>query len=203
MAVLLGQGFLWLLALGVIAITRYWERKPLTSLGVRSLTLRLVLLGIGLGILLSVALPPLEIFANQPFPESPGGAIQDAIINRPVWLWLIVILIASVMEEVLFHAYPLERLTSLTGNMWLDAILSLAAFGDASATSQESLIEVLSERELEVLRLVALGKSNQQIADELALATGTVKKHLNNIFGKLNAQNRTECVARARELNLL
>ena len=79
----------------------------------------------------------------------------------------------------------------------------LAAFGEASATSQESLIEALSERELEVLRLVALGKSNQQIAEDLVLATGTVKKHLNNIFGKLNAQNRTECVARARELNLL
>ncbi len=76
--VLLGQGFLCLLALGVNAITRYWERKPLTSLGVRSLTLRLVLLGIGLGILLRVALPLLEIFANQLFPESPGGAIDKS-----------------------------------------------------------------------------------------------------------------------------
>ena len=79
----------------------------------------------------------------------------------------------------------------------------LAAFGETSVPSQGSLVEALSERELEVLRLVALGKSNQQIADELVLATGTVKKHLNNIFGKLGVQNRTECVARARELNLL
>ena len=52
-------------------------------------------------------------------------------------------------------------------------------------------------------RLVASGKSNQDIARELVLATGTVKKHLSNIFGKLDAQNRTQCVARARELNLL
>jgi LuxR family maltose regulon positive regulatory protein len=79
----------------------------------------------------------------------------------------------------------------------------LTAFGETSAPSQGSLVEALSERELEVLRLVARGKSNQQIADELVLATGTVKKHLNNIFGKLGVQNRTECVARARELNLL
>jgi LuxR family maltose regulon positive regulatory protein len=73
----------------------------------------------------------------------------------------------------------------------------------SSASVSQPLIDPLSERELEVLRLLAGGKSNQQIADELVLATGTVKKHLNNIFGKLHVQNRTECVARARELNLL
>ena len=65
------------------------------------------------------------------------------------------------------------------------------------------MIEPLSERELEILRLVAEGKSNQQVAEALILATGTVKKHLNNIFGKLGVQSRTQCVARARELNLL
>jgi ATP/maltotriose-dependent transcriptional regulator MalT len=79
----------------------------------------------------------------------------------------------------------------------------LAAFGGTSVLIHPPLIDPLSDREMEVLRLFALGKSNQQIADELFLATGTVKKHLNNIFGKLNVQNRTECVARARELNLL
>ena len=70
-------------------------------------------------------------------------------------------------------------------------------------STAQPLIEPLSERELQVLRLVAAGKSNREIADELVLATGTVKKHLSNIFGKLNVQSRTQCVARARELNLL
>jgi LuxR family maltose regulon positive regulatory protein len=86
----------------------------------------------------------------------------------------------------------------------------LASFDSAPAVVPSSstdilqpLIDPLSARELELLRLVAAGKSNQQIADELFLATGTVKKHLNNIFGKLNVQNRTGCVARARELKLL
>jgi LuxR family maltose regulon positive regulatory protein len=69
--------------------------------------------------------------------------------------------------------------------------------------SKETLIEPLSERELEVLRLLVAGKSNRDIADELVIAVGTVKKHLSNIFGKLGAQNRTECAARARELNLV
>jgi LuxR family maltose regulon positive regulatory protein len=65
------------------------------------------------------------------------------------------------------------------------------------------LIEPLSTRELEVLRLVAAGKSNGQIARELVLALGTVKRHVSNICGKLEARSRTECVARARELGLL
>lgn len=64
-------------------------------------------------------------------------------------------------------------------------------------------IEPLSERELEVLRLMASGLSNQEIAERLYLAVGTVKAHLHHIYGKLGAQGRTQAVARSRELNLL
>lgn len=67
----------------------------------------------------------------------------------------------------------------------------------------QPLVESLSERELQVLRLVASGKSNQEIADELVIALGTVKRHVYNIFGKLNVRSRTQCTARARELMLL
>ena len=65
------------------------------------------------------------------------------------------------------------------------------------------LIEPLSERELEVLSLVAAGLSNQEIAAKLVIAEGTVKKHLHNIFGKLNVRSRTQAVMRAPELGLL
>lgn len=65
------------------------------------------------------------------------------------------------------------------------------------------LIEPLSERELEVLRLVAAGLSNQDIADRLIIAPGTVKRHINNIFGKLQVGSRTQAVAVARDLHLL
>ncbi|MCB0212835.1 MAG: tetratricopeptide repeat protein, partial [Anaerolineae bacterium] len=71
------------------------------------------------------------------------------------------------------------------------------------AIPSESLIEPLSDREMEVLRLVAAGSSNSQIANSLIIAQGTVKKHLSNIFGKLNAESRTQAVAHARELGLL
>jgi len=65
------------------------------------------------------------------------------------------------------------------------------------------MIEPLSQRELEVLRLVAQGLTNNEISQRLVLALSTVKGHNLRIFGKLQAQNRSEAVTRARELGLL
>ena len=65
------------------------------------------------------------------------------------------------------------------------------------------MVEPLSERELEVLRLVAQGLSNREISERLFLAVNTVKGHNQKIFDKLQVQSRTEAVARARELGLL
>jgi LuxR family maltose regulon positive regulatory protein len=63
--------------------------------------------------------------------------------------------------------------------------------------------ESLSERELEVLRLIAQGASNREIAERLVITVGTVKSHVNHILGKLDSHNRTEAVAQARKLGLL
>jgi LuxR family transcriptional regulator, maltose regulon positive regulatory protein len=65
------------------------------------------------------------------------------------------------------------------------------------------LPEPLSERELEVLALLASGKSNRQISSQLFVSVGTVKSHINNLYRKLDAHSRTQAVARARELKLL
>ena len=64
-------------------------------------------------------------------------------------------------------------------------------------------VEPLTERELEVLRLLATGQSNQAIAQQLIVAIGTVKRHVNSILGKLGVESRLQAVARARELGLL
>ena len=65
------------------------------------------------------------------------------------------------------------------------------------------LVEPLSERELQALQLVAEGLTNRQIGERLHIATATVKKHMENIYGKLYVRNRTQAAARARELGLL
>jgi LuxR family maltose regulon positive regulatory protein len=69
--------------------------------------------------------------------------------------------------------------------------------------SVQPLIEPLSERELEILQLIAQGLSNREIGERLFLALNTVKGHNRRIFSKLQVQRRTEAVARARELDLL
>jgi LuxR family maltose regulon positive regulatory protein len=86
----------------------------------------------------------------------------------------------------------------------------LAAFGEAVAAAGESpevpglsLMEPLSERQLEVLRLAADGLSNETIAARLFVSPGTVKGHLHQIYGKLDVTGRFSAVARARELGLL
>lgn len=65
------------------------------------------------------------------------------------------------------------------------------------------LVEPLTEREDEVLQLIAGGLSNREIANELVVTLSTVKWHLNNLYGKLNVNSRTQAIARARELHLL
>ena len=67
----------------------------------------------------------------------------------------------------------------------------------------ERLIEPLSERESEILALIATGASNKEIANQLFIAEGTVKNHMTNILGKLGVRDRTQAALKARELGLL
>jgi LuxR family maltose regulon positive regulatory protein len=78
-------------------------------------------------------------------------------------------------------------------------VISKAAVSNPAA----ELIEPLTDRELEILHLMAQGLSNHEIGQRLFLALNTVKGHNRHIFGKLQVQRRTEAVVRARESGLL
>ena len=80
----------------------------------------------------------------------------------------------------------------------------LAGFpGHAAAPRRTGLVEPLTDRELEVLRLLASGRSNAEMAAELFVEQSTVKTHLIHLYSKLGVHSRTQAVARARALELL
>jgi DNA-binding NarL/FixJ family response regulator len=82
-------------------------------------------------------------------------------------------------------------------------VAEFSRLSPARVTMSPPLIEPLSERECEVLRHLANGKSNKEIAAALFLAEGTVKNHMTNILGKLGALDRTQAALKARELGLI
>jgi LuxR family maltose regulon positive regulatory protein len=79
----------------------------------------------------------------------------------------------------------------------------LSMINAGSPPKMEDLVEPLSERELEVLYLIAAGLQNKEIGEKLFISLNTVKTHLKNINSKLDVTNRTRAVARAKELGLI
>ncbi|MBZ0308959.1 MAG: LuxR C-terminal-related transcriptional regulator [Anaerolineae bacterium] len=104
------------------------------------------------------------------------------------------------MMQVLSEAAVRQIMPDYTGTLLAE--MQHLKTGTSAATDQ-LLIEPLSERELEILQLIAQGLSNLEIGERLFLALDTVKGHNRRIYGKLQVQRRTEAVARARDLGLL
>ena len=82
-------------------------------------------------------------------------------------------------------------------------VARLARLPDEAPARPQPLVVPLSERELEVMRLLAEGRTNREIAAQLYLAEGTVKNHVTNVLAKLGARDRTQAALRARTLGLL
>ena len=82
-------------------------------------------------------------------------------------------------------------------------VARFAQLDDAPRSRPQPLVVPLSDRELDVLRLLADGRSNREIATALFLAEGTVKNHVTNVLGKLGARDRTQAALRSRALDLL
>lgn len=101
------------------------------------------------------------------------------------------------VRSLLQRLEAVERQPALQG--FLRELTSLWP-GQAESGEQDGLSEALTERELEVIRLAAQGLSNDEIGRQLALALGTVKWHLHNIYEKFRVRNRTQAIRRARDL---
>ncbi len=82
-------------------------------------------------------------------------------------------------------------------------VAEFARLSGRTAAVMESLIEPLSERELEILRLIARGTSNREIASGLFIAEGTVKNHVTNILAKLGVRDRTQAAIKAKDIGLV
>jgi LuxR family maltose regulon positive regulatory protein len=103
------------------------------------------------------------------------------------------ILVANLLEAARRGLYP----------EYIERILASIRQGVEIETAAAKQVEKLSERELEVLRLISVGLSNREIAEQLYLSPGTIKTHVHNICGKLGVSNRTQAVMHARDLKII
>jgi LuxR family maltose regulon positive regulatory protein len=113
------------------------------------------------------------------------------------------ILMAELLSETASHGIMPEYIGKLLAVFVAEEQKSEDKPNLRPVSSARPLIEALSQREIEVLQLIAQGLSNHEISERLFLALSTVKGHNRNIFDKLQVQRRTEAVARARELGIL
>ena len=125
---LVNLGVFWVLALSVVLYTRKIEGLPLSTIGWKPLTLKWILIAVGLGILLSLLVPVFSIITSLIFPSPDSGSIAEVSASYPWWILLLSVITAGVTEEILFRGYSLERLVKITGNQWISGLLSLVFF---------------------------------------------------------------------------
>ena len=131
----------------------------------------------------------------------PRGYVRVFADEGPPMAALLARLVAAQRSGGATAAVPLGCLARLQRALGAQHVAPDA--GRGSVTAVPGLVDPLTSRELEVLGMLAAGRSNQAIAGQLVVTLDTVKKHVGHVLGKLGAANRTEAVARARELSLI
>ena len=135
----------------------------------------------------------------------PQGYVRAFTDEGPAMAAVLGMLIAAQRSDQRAARIPLACLARLQ-RAFGDGQPAGGPVGSSSAAADARvprLVDQLTSRELEVLAMLAAGRSNQGIASHLVISLDTVKKHVSHLMGKLGAANRTEAVARGRELGLI
>jgi LuxR family maltose regulon positive regulatory protein len=138
-------------------------------------------------------------------PMPARAALREALaLGAPegyIWRWLD----AGPGLEPLLRNLRSNRDTPQASHSYLDSLLDAcqAAFGESTRPQPEDLLDPLTPREMQIMRLICEGYSNPEIASELVVTINTVKKHTSNIYSKLDVRSRTQAIARAHDLGLV
>lgn len=152
--------------------------------------------------LLALRAVALEALGNRVAARSALG--EALALGEPegyIWRWLDV----GPGLGPLLYDFRYDRDKSQAFHSYLDSLLGAfqVTFGKSTKPQPGELLDPLTARELEIMRLICRGYSNPEIASELVVTINTVKKHTSHIYGKLGVRSRTQAIARAQELNLL
>jgi LuxR family transcriptional regulator, maltose regulon positive regulatory protein len=143
----------------------------------------------------SLAVDTLQTALNMAEPE---GYLRTFVDEGPP--------MAALLYQVLAEGVKPDYIGRLLAAFPADEMIGDSSLSSSEplqvGSAQEHLVEPLSERELEVLQLMAGGSSNQNIAEALTIAVSTAKKHVSNIIRKLGVDNRTQAVTKGRNLGL-
>jgi len=123
----MGLFVMWFLAVAVVLLTLWAEKRPLSSIGWESPTVKLTLIGVGLGVLLSLTVPALSVLSGMMIPSDEKGSIESAV-QISGFIMLAGVITAGITEEILYRGYALERLLDWTGSKWISSIISLVFF---------------------------------------------------------------------------
>lgn len=124
---IIGLAFMWTLSALLLVYIIFFEGQKLTSIGVKRINIKQIFTALGLGLVLSICIPAFYAIMTLLSNESSSNSLSNVFQKSPL-LILAGIITASVSEELLIRAYPLERLNNITNNNWLGIILSIGVF---------------------------------------------------------------------------
>jgi LuxR family maltose regulon positive regulatory protein len=164
--------------------------------------------GIRGGLIEILALQALVLWAKNEKEQAVSTLTRALLLAEPEAFVRTIVDEGAAMDDLLSAVLEVRQSGRLEGagqlsTRYLAELLATLAQEARALGASERLAEPLSERELEVLALIAAGESNREIAARLFISISTVKTHLNNLYRKLGVRSRTQAVAKARDLDLI